>query len=563
MLSGRKKRRRKVSGGLSEDCVVEAGSSGGPSLLAEPEDGSTSHAGSSPSCSHFGNSSGFADDGEIAQACGGSRNRSCRIDPSEESAFMPLAEGCPQQTPPGPASRGDFDVLSSLTEDRERAAASTVSKENSRHTSTSTGSSGVIRTNPGCSRDKNRRPRRALPTIGTLERKEVLAEDAKRRYEEAAKRHRCPYCSYSAPFPSVVRRHITNKHNGSHVCSKCEKRFDNFSVLRCHIAEEHRKLHRCPHCSYSYKLLSEVRKHIKANHVNGVLCSVAGCNKRISRWRLKTHLKKEHHVSVEPCVSKKIVLATPAPTIADVRQSPTFMCSHCDFITSEVDDFNAHVMNAHEKGIMCPMPDCTVNVLLGDLDDHLHSVHNHDTVLPVNYTRRQDEFEESGYTSTSLPSVKQLASCSTASVSECVSTSYNSDVAFFDVGDGEAPEVPSFAKLTGGGIGLQCGFCGKNYRTSYLLKKHVKRVHDKAYAQYRRMRKHACSWEGCNKSFATPGLLEDHLNCHKGITPYCCKSCEVSFAARARFAVHLSKYHNMSIRDYTNVSELLSSGSSQ
>ncbi|EYC14048.1 hypothetical protein Y032_0042g681 [Ancylostoma ceylanicum] len=42
-----------------------------------------------------------------------------------------------------------------------------------------------------------------------------------------------------------------------------------------------------------------------------------------------------------------------------------------------------------------------------------------------------------------------------------------------------------------------------------------------------------------------------------GVKPYHCGSCGSSFHARARFAVHLSKYHKMSIRDYSCVSRLL------
>ncbi|KAK6018563.1 zinc finger, C2H2 type [Ostertagia ostertagi] len=106
---------------------------------------------------------------------------------------------------------------------------------------------------------------------------------------------------------------------------------------------------------------------------------------------------------------------------------------------------------------------------------------------------------------------------------------------------------------------MQCARCGKQYRSPYLLKKHIRSVHDKAFSQYRRTRKNVCNWEGCGKAFTTNGLLEDHLNYHKGITPYCCNSCNVSFSARARFAVHLSKYHRMSIRDYTSVTSLLGS----
>uniref|UniRef100_A0A0K0CY18 C2H2-type domain-containing protein n=1 Tax=Angiostrongylus cantonensis TaxID=6313 RepID=A0A0K0CY18_ANGCA len=42
-----------------------------------------------------------------------------------------------------------------------------------------------------------------------------------------------------------------------------------------------------------------------------------------------------------------------------------------------------------------------------------------------------------------------------------------------------------------------------------------------------------------------------------GVKPYSCRSCGISFSARSRFAVHLSKYHRMSIRDHRSISEFL------
>ncbi|VDM73477.1 unnamed protein product [Strongylus vulgaris] len=69
--------------------------------------------------------------------------------------------------------------------------------------------------------------------------------------------------------------------------------------------------------------------------------------------------------------------------------------------------------------------------------------------------------------------------------------------------------------------------------------------------------KYACDFPDCRKTFPTCGLLEDHIKMHQGVRPYNCANCGCSFFARARFAVHLSKYHRTSIRDYYHVSGLL------
>ncbi|KAK6039341.1 zinc finger, C2H2 type [Cooperia oncophora] len=391
-------------------------------------------------------------------------------------------------------------------------------------------------------------PRRVLPKVGTKERKAILAEDAKRRTRDSANKYRCPHCTYSAPFPSKIKRHIHNKHSGSHSCSKCGKKFDEYSELRAHVAKEHPTVHRCQYCQFSNKILAEVRKHTVSNHEKGVACTVAGCNMRVARRRLRHHLQTMHPERIpSSCprdVHSKVSLA---------EDDSCFTCSHCDFITNDLEDFNAHLMNVHERGILCPMPDCTLYILLGDLDNHLRSVHGECDGSPHEEIASGREFEETSCSSVPVSVTRRLASCTTASVSECVSTSNNSDDLPSDCDELDVPEKPSFGKLKGNGVGMQCALCGKYYRNPYLLKRHIRSVHDKAYSQYRRTRKNVCSWEGCEKAFTTPGLLEDHMNYHKGITPYRCNSCDMSFAARARFAVHLSKYHRMSIRDYTSM----------
>ncbi|KAK6027806.1 zinc finger, C2H2 type [Ostertagia ostertagi] len=215
---------------------------------------------------------------------------------------------------------------------------------------------------------------------------------------DSANRHTCPYCTYSAPFPSKVKRHINNRHS---------------------------------------------------------------------------------EIIYERCTPDSVPSACPRDVHSKVSSAGDvlrLMCPHCDFITSDLEDFNSHLMNVHERGILCPMPDCTIHVLLGDLENHLHSVHGQSDVSEE-YVGVQ-ELDSTSCSSMPAPISKRLASCTTASISECASTSNNSD----DLpSDGDEPDV-----------------------------------HDKAYSQYRRTRKYVCNWEGCGKAFATNGLLEDHLNYHKG-----------------------------------------------
>ncbi|KAK6053768.1 zinc finger, C2H2 type [Cooperia oncophora] len=322
--------------------------------------------------------------------------------------------------------------------------------------------------------------------------------------------------------------------------------FDEYSELRAHAAKEHPTVHRCQYCQFSNKILAEVRKHTVSNHEKGVACTVAGCNMRVARRRLRHHLQTMH--------PERIPSSCPRDVHSKVSLAEDDSCFTC-----------SHLFTKEEYCAQCRIAlftFCWVIWIItcvrftGECDGS-----------PQEEIASAREFEETSCSSVPVSVTRRLASCTTASVSECVSTSNNSDDLPSDCDELDVPEKPSFGKLKGNGVGMQCALCGKYYRNPYLLKRHIRSVHDKAYSQYRRTRKNVCSWEGCEKAFTTPGLLEDHMNYHKGITPYRCNSCDMSFAARARFAVHLSKYHRMSIRDYTSMAGLLApskvSGSTQ
>ncbi|VDK59265.1 unnamed protein product [Cylicostephanus goldi] len=100
-----------------------------------------------------------------------------------------------------------------------------------------------------------------------------------------------------------------------------------------------------------------------------MMCTIAGCNKRVSRWRLRAHLEQEHLLFA----LKNSSSDSSSPRIeADL----TLKCSQCSFETDELEDYNSHVQNAHESGIECPIPGCSVRFLLGDMDSHFSSMHD-------------------------------------------------------------------------------------------------------------------------------------------------------------------------------------------
>ncbi|CAD5216111.1 unnamed protein product [Bursaphelenchus xylophilus] len=106
-----------------------------------------------------------------------------------------------------------------------------------------------------------------------------------------------------------------------------------------------------------------------------------------------------------------------------------------------------------------------------------------------------------------------------------------------------------------------CGSCSKSFSTQIQLKRHVARVHDKRYTEKPRDKQHKCNVDGCSKSFRTPGALDDHMNTHSDDRPFECQRCDKAFHGRASLAVHLRRYHLVSIKDFAKTIKFLRSES--
>lgn len=78
-----------------------------------------------------------------------------------------------------------------------------------------------------------------------------------------------------------------------------------------------------------------------------------------------------------------------------------------------------------------------------------------------------------------------------------------------------------------------CHVCGKQFRDSGGLSRHLKDVHAK-------LKNFTC--DICGKSFASKATREDHRRTHTGERPYVCDSCGKTFKSKASLYIH-SKLH--------------------
>lgn len=78
-----------------------------------------------------------------------------------------------------------------------------------------------------------------------------------------------------------------------------------------------------------------------------------------------------------------------------------------------------------------------------------------------------------------------------------------------------------------------CHICGKQFRDSGGLSRHLKDVHAK-------LKNFMCDL--CGRSFASKATREDHRRTHTGERPYVCDSCGKTFKSKASLYIH-SKLH--------------------
>ncbi|PAV55875.1 hypothetical protein WR25_14915 [Diploscapter pachys] len=325
-------------------------------------------------------------------------------------------------------------------------------------------------------------------------------------------------------------------------CELCDAVCDTHNQLRKHMSELHpiRK--------------ADVRRHMLQMHVNGVQCTVNGCTATVAKNRLITHIKTAHS-DMFPANrrSSKSKSSSPAnvPVASQTLLLPVvasqFPCHQCSFVAADSEEITEHIKRVHQKGVDCPVEGCSMTVPLSELETHLNEQHQGQIGL-------QNEDRETVSSRTNEASSEDVDSDASDWRDKELLDEIETEQRPIDQYNRDTLSVPSLEFIEANDGSFGCRRCQKFYATVQLLRRHNKRVHERVWTESKkREKKHICTWKECDKSFKTQGLLDDHMNWHKGLTPYECKKCKQSFFARAQFAVHLSKYHQSSIKQYSQM----------
>ncbi|EFO91416.1 hypothetical protein GCK72_006038 [Caenorhabditis remanei] len=398
-----------------------------------------------------------------------------------------------------------------------------------------------------------------------MNRKEKTSSNNNKRNRKKSKRkqHPCPYCEKTFPFPNKLREHIEVHKTDRYECMECPspRKFDKFNDLKAHCKQYHsRASHKCSVCSYTNSRPADVKRHFQQNHIDGVPCTIIGCSMKVAKNRLKTHIKEMHSIPLE-------ISSVP------IRAKLSFhKCPNCGYepdqsiveAEDQYKDLMSHMETMHEK--KKTKKECKFGCGI--------------SLLPEEETNHQDKCPKliPDESCSSTPMLNNDSCCYTNTVTsqsmlsetseedqesvESSSNTLNEELEEEHEGTGRSSKDPPRKKMKKNENQFKtefaCEICGKESLSRDSLRKHVWSCHSGSNREGKTSRKQfKCDRKSmiegedyCEKTFRTEQSLRDHYNVHDNIKPYVCKSCDQSFYSRDRFAVHLSKYHQTSIKNY-------------
>ncbi|EFO25448.1 hypothetical protein LOAG_03031 [Loa loa] len=367
------------------------------------------------------------------------------------------------------------------------------------------------------------------------------------------KRHACPICDARFPFPNKLRLHIHSNHSLANVCELCPERFNRFNELRTHMRRAHQIVHQCHLCAYSSSVKTELRKHVVKCHENGVRCTVDGCAATVAYNRLRRHITEAHCNSLQSSqiVNDQMLGESPKSENnvsedlpVEVKFSSAVEGSVVTNAFSGIEFVNIHdnlpPMDKMQKPTSNHVSPKTPSQNL-EASIRLSSTVQHDGAITEN-----DCSDRCGRTK----SVKafKLKRDNAGNVYREKSLEIPTQPDALEMKDQVTSRKVSLACSERGGY--ECQKCGKIFYDVYNSRRHWNRVHLKRHKERVRLKKYACKISTCMQRFPCPSKLRDHIFvAHSEDAPFDCETCNRKFSSRASFAIHLRRYHLVSIRD--------------
>uniref|UniRef100_A0A8R1XRD3 C2H2-type domain-containing protein n=1 Tax=Onchocerca volvulus TaxID=6282 RepID=A0A8R1XRD3_ONCVO len=382
-----------------------------------------------------------------------------------------------------------------------------------------------------------------------------MSHAAKRRKaitKRVERKHACPNCDARFPFPNKLRLHINSNHSLANICELCPERFNRFNELRTHMRYAHQIIHQCHLCAYSSSVKAELKKHVVKCHDNGVRCTVDGCAATVAYNRLRRHIKETH------CNKPESNLIADGQILEDslelknnlIEDSSTgtkfFSPAERSIATnafSGVEFVSIHDNLLSMDKMQEPISNCISSKTSSqnaETFSHLSATVQHDEATAENCTDRCDRIESG--------KAFKMERDNSENISREQSLETPTQPDGLEIKDQTISEEISFDCIETGGY--KCQECGKIFYDVCKSRRHWNRVHFKRYKERVRLKKYACKISGCTQCFSCPSKLQDHIStAHNEEARFDCETCSRKFRSRSSFAVHLRRYHLVSIRD--------------
>ena len=344
--------------------------------------------------------------------------------------------------------------------------------------------------------------------------------------------YKCNQCPGDLEFrlKEDFRRHNLKIHNiKDHSCKICTKRFGRRSELNLHIRSVHEGINiMCDYCSKTFSKKGDLNRHIQKIHTGIHECKKCGKTFSQSRY-LNQHINFLH-------------------TKGRVK---TFKCEKCDYTSHNNSNLNKHIIAIHEKPKELCCETCGKQCgSMSDLRRHTKAVHTKikDFLCDKCDKAFSDKISLMKHINRVHERIKNFH------CTHCSKSFFDKPELRLHVIQHHEPDKKDQCEECGSKVANlklhinevhrkiknhQCSQCEKKFFTKFKLKIHYDFVHE----GIRHFKCTKCEEVGENKSFGTPGGLQDHIKIfHLGQKDYKCDACGKAF----RCASHL-KRHTMSV----------------